>query len=284
MIIAIASGKGGTGKTTIATNLAYFLSKIKNKEVVLLDCDVEEPNAHLFFDLSGARKYNVDMPVPELMPDKCTGCGICGDVCRFSAIVNIGKLVIIHPNMCHGCSACWELCPEDALKQFHYPLGEISIKNSGKLTIGVGRLNIGEMSGNRIIARVKEFVEWDAINIIDVPPGTSCPVVESLLGVDFVILAAEPTPFGLANLKGIIELVRRLGIPFGVVINRAGCGNNKPTEQFLETEEIPVLARIPDDIRIAKAYAHGELFLRALSEYTGVFENIAEYIDKVAAV
>ncbi len=282
MKIAIASGKGGTGKTTVATNLADSLA-LSGMNVQLLDCDTEEPNVHLFFDIDETERRVVNMPIPKLLPDKCTGCGICGDVCRFSAIVNIGKMTIIHPGMCHGCTACWELCPAKALEISNKPLGELISGEADGLTITYGKLDIGEMSGNRIIQAVKAKAGKDAVNIIDAPPGTSCPVVETLGEMDFVLLAAEPTPFGLANLRSIVELVERLSVPMGIVINRSTPEEDGIIETFAKSRGIDILGKIPLDRKIAELYSAGEIFSRRMPEYRGFFLDLFSKIERAVS-
>jgi len=278
MKIAIASGKGGTGKTTVATNIAYCLNQ-SGVKTTLLDCDVEEPNAYLFYKIEDIEKVTIGMPIPKLIPEKCTSCGICGDVCRYSAIVNIGKLTLIHPGMCHSCTACWELCPTAALEQSEKPLGKVISGSTDGLKIAYGELDIGEMSGNRLIKAVKAKAEEAAINIIDAPPGTSCPVVETLSEVDFVLLVAEPTPFGLANLKSIVELVENIATPLGVVINRSTPHEDGLVESFLQSKGITPMAKIPLDRKIAELCANGELFSEHMPEYQQVFLDLFEKIE-----
>lgn len=282
MKIAIASGKGGTGKTTVATNLAYSMA-LSGAKTTLLDCDVEEPNAHLFFDIKNSRREDVTMPIPRLTPEKCTACGICGDVCRFSAIVNIGKMTIIHAGMCHGCTACWELCPEGALEPIEKRLGEIIFGESDSIAITYGLLDIGEMSGNRIIQAVKARAEGDAINIIDAPPGTSCPVVETLHEMDYLLLVAEPTPFGLANLKSIVELARDISVPMGILINRSTPEEDGLIIDYIDNRGIELMGKIPLDRKIAELYSSGELFSRHLPEYREFFIELYRKIETAVA-
>ncbi|HDR91425.1 MAG TPA: (4Fe-4S)-binding protein [candidate division Zixibacteria bacterium] len=282
MKIAIASGKGGTGKTTLATNFADSLAH-SGMDIRLLDCDTEEPNVHLFFDIAETERRAVTMPIPKLLPDKCTGCGICGNVCRFSAIVNIGKMTIIHPGMCHGCTACWELCPENALEPSEKPLGELISGKADGISITYGKLHIGEMSGNRIIQAVKAKADANKLNIIDAPPGTSCPVVETLSEMDFVLLAAEPTPFGLANLRSIVELAERLSVPMGIVINRSTPEEDGIVESFAESRRISILGKIPLDRKIAELYSAGEIFSRRMPEYRAFFVELLSKIERAVS-
>lgn len=282
MKIAIASGKGGTGKTTVATNLADSLGA-SGAKTTLLDCDTEEPNAHLFFDVDNERRREITMPIPKLAPEKCTACGVCGDVCRFSAIVNIGKMTIIHASMCHGCTACWKLCPEKALEPTKKRLGEIIFGESDGVAITYGKLDIGEMSGNRIIQAVKARAKKGAINIIDAPPGTSCPVVETLHEMDYLLLVAEPTPFGLANLKSIIELARDIDVPMGILINRSTPEEDGLITGYIDNQGIELMGKIPLDREIAELYSAGELFSRHLPEYRNFFIELYYKIEAVVA-
>ncbi|MCK5833150.1 ATP-binding protein [bacterium] len=273
MKIAVASGKGGTGKTTVATNMAYCLCK-SGAKTTLLDCDTEEPNAHLFFDLKNIVNQEIGMPIPKLIPEKCNGCSICGDVCRFSAIINIGELTIIHPGMCHGCRACWELCPTGALEPSERTLGKVIHGESEGLFISYGKLDIGELSGNRLIQAVKDNYQLDAINIIDAPPGTSCSVVETLSEIDFLLLVAEPTPFGLANLNSIVELADKINIPTGILINRSTAQEDPLIEAYASRKGIKILGKIPLDRKIAELYSSGKLFAKYLTEYHEFFINL----------
>ena len=273
MILAIASGKGGTGKTSVATNLAAVTAE--NNRVSLLDCDTEQPNAHLFFDMEAASAEEVSMPIPKLIPEKCDGCGICGDACQFSAIVNIGKLVITNPGLCHGCSACWELCPRDALRPVERTIGRIREKRIGKLRIVVGELTVGEISGNRIIASAKDKIDPDELTIIDSAPGTSCPVVEALTGTDYVLLVAEPTPFGIANFRSVAKLAMNLDLPVGVVINRSDLGDGSGIHEFAREEGLEILGEIPNDLRVARAYSEGRLYSKEIEEYRDFYSRLA---------
>lgn len=277
MKITITSGKGGTGKTFVSTNLFKTLAD-KGERVALFDCDVEEPNSYLFFDTKDSIEEDVNMPVPEVDPPKCTGCGICGDACRFSAIVNIGKITITNHSLCHGCSACWVLCPEEAITPVDKKLGCVYRNEIDGNRVVYGELIVGELSGNRIIDRVKEYAQQDIINIIDSPPGTSCPVVETLKDTDYAVVVAEPTPFGLANLKSTVELVRGLDLPLGVVINRAGMGDDSLIEGFLVESKTELLAKIPFDRKIAELYGKGKLIVEEMTEYRDLFFEIFDKI------
>ncbi len=294
MIIAVASGKGGTGKTTIATNLALSLKKVK-----LLDCDVEEPNSYLFIKPKIEKIQPVHIPVPEINPDRCTGCGRCQKVCVYNAIALVsargntasgetsppellnkqnkqsgGKnKVLVFDDLCHGCGACSYLCPEGAITEVNKKIGVIEVGKKGNLDFIDGKLDIGQAMAPPIIREIKKQIKPGETVIIDAPPGTSCPVIESTKGSDFVILVTEPTPFGLNDLKLAVETFRKLKISFGVVINRSDLGDKK-TLDYCSQEGIEILLEIPFDKRIAASYSAGELIIEAQPEYKKKFINL----------
>lgn len=277
--IAIASGKGGTGKTTIATNLAKAAAR-NGTAVRYVDCDVEEPNGHIFLKPEIESRKDVTVCVPDVDMDKCVGCGKCGEVCQYGAIVHLGgKNVLTFENLCHSCGGCWLLCPEQAIMQKQIRIGRVEIGKAGDVDFAHGILNIGNIRSVSLIKYLKEAADCDGVIILDVPPGTSCPVVESLKGVDFVVLVTEPTPFGLHDLKLAVSLVRKMGLDFGVVINRDGSGDDK-VERYCEKEGIEILMRIKDDKRIAEAYSVGEMIIDILPEYKEAFTNLYESISK----
>ena len=231
MIISVASGKGGTGKTLVATSLA--LSLIDNYKVQLLDCDVEEPNANILLNLAMNQSQPVYIPVPRVDETKCTYCRKCAEVCAYNAIAVLKEKVLVFPELCHGCGACSYLCPESAITEEGREVGIIERGNSGNLELIQGRLAIGEAMAPPVIREVKKYITPANIVIIDVPPGTSCPVVEAVEGSNFCLLVTEPTPFGLNDLSLTVEVVRKLGVPCGVVINRVGIGiGSKEVEQY----------------------------------------------------
>jgi len=220
MIISIASGKGGTGKTLVATSLALSL-KDKHK-VQLLDCDVEEPNDHVFMKPTITCSEAVSIPVPSVNEEKCTHCGKCGEVCAYNAIAVTKQKVLIFPELCHGCGACGYLCPEKAISEVDNEIGVIETGNAAGIKFGHGKLDIGQAMAPPVIRKVKGLVDKDSTVIIDVSPGTSCPVVEAIKGSDFCLLVTEPTPFGLNDLVLAVETVKELDIPCGIVLNRVG--------------------------------------------------------------
>ncbi len=275
-IIAIASGKGGTGKTTVAVNLAFVL-QVSGRKVRLLDCDVEAPNAHVFMKPENMESKTVFVPVPIVNEAKCNGCGRCGEVCRFSAIIALGTKAMTFPSLCHGCGSCSLSCPERAISEGEREVGVIEKGTVNGIEFAYGRLRVGEAMSPPLIRAVKN-IESDAdITIIDCPPGTSCPVVQSVRGSDYVALVTEPTPFGLYDLKLAVEMIREVGLPFGVIVNRLGAGDRRAHDFCIEND-IPIIGTIPDDRRIAETYSRGELIVDALQEYRGHFEKIINAI------
>ena len=251
MKIAVASGKGGTGKTTVSTNLAYIASR-NGQSVAYLDCDVEEPNGHIFLKPQITDSKPVGNLIPEVDENLCTNCGKCGEICQYSAIVCVGKKVLVYPELCHACGGCALVCPVDAITENLRIIGQLEIGNSGHIKFAHGMLNVGEVMSPPLIKAVKQ-INCDAdLVIVDVPPGTSCPVIESVRDSDFVVLVTEPTPFGLNDLKLAVEMIQALKLPFGVVVNRCDVGDQN-TQLYCDTNNIEILAEIPDDRRIAEA-------------------------------
>jgi MinD superfamily P-loop ATPase len=275
MLICIASGKGGTGKTTIATNLAVSL----DENVQLLDCDVEEPNAHLFMKPEILHRETVTTPVPEVDLEKCDFCGECGELCQFSAITVIGKKVLTFPELCHSCKGCMMVCPREAIREKDRELGLVETGMSRSVAFVHGRLRVGEAMSPPLIRRVKDHIDPAKVAIIDAPPGTSCPVVEALKGADFALLVTEPTPFGLYDLKLAVEAVRVLGIPLGIIINRCDVGDDR-VGAYARDEGIPVLMEIPHDRKIAEAYSRGIMMVDVLPEMKDRFRLMYEKIKK----
>ena len=262
MIISVASGKGGTGKTTVATNLAVSIES----NVQLLDCDVEEPNAHLFIRPVVDWVKTITTPVPEVEMSKCTLCGKCGEICQFKAIVIIGETVLPFHELCHSCGGCVEVCPEKAISEVGRELGVIEKGHRNGLEFIHGRLRIGEAMSPPLIRKVREYTRPEGLTIIDAPPGTSCPVIASMKDADFVLLVTEPTPFGLHDLKLAVGAVRILDIPCGLVINRSDMGDDRVRE-YVNKEGVPVLMEIPFDRKIAESYSKGEMIVEAMPEW-----------------
>jgi len=281
MIIPVASGKGGTGKTLLATSLALSL-KGKDK-VQLLDCDVEEPNDHVFLKPVITHSETVSIPVPKVDEEKCTYCGKCAEVCAYNAIGVVGKHVLVFPELCHGCGACSYLCPERAISEEGRKIGVVESGNSDGVEFVHGKLSIGEAMPTPVIRKVKEQANNEGTIIVDVPPGTSCPVVEAVKGSDFCILVTEPTPFGLNDLVLAVAVVRELDIPFGIVLNRAGIGDGK-IEEYCHKEDIPILLTIPLDTEIARLYSRGITLIDGMPQwkesFVGLFDKIKEIVNE----
>jgi MinD superfamily P-loop ATPase len=275
MIISIASGKGGTGKTTVATNLAFALGQ----GVQLLDCDVEEPNAHLFIQPEIEKRETISTPVPVVDEEKCTLCGKCGEICQFKAIVVIGNTVLPFHELCHSCGGCMEVCPADAIREEGRELGIIEVGHRNGLEFVHGKLRVGEAMSPPLIREVRHFIQDGKITIIDAPPGTSCPVIAAMKDTDFVLLVTEPTPFGLYDLQLAVGAVRILGIPCGLVINRSDMGDDK-VRAYAESEDLPILMEIPFDRRIAEAYSRGELLAETMPEWKEKFLELYEKIKE----
>lgn len=291
MIITVASGKGGTGKTMVATNLALSLMGATERlgptggRLVFADCDVEEPNAALFLNPVLNERKGVHLLIPEIDTSTCTYCGHCAEVCQYNALAVIGEKVLVFPDLCHGCGSCTLECPAGAIREVPHLLGYVEKGRVGSMVFVQGLMNIGVPMSPPIIREVKRWAidaRGQGVMIIDAPPGTSCPVVESLRGSDYALMVTEPTPFGLHDLRLAVEVARKeLGIPVGVIVNRDGIGD-AGVEEFCSLEEIPILMRIPLDRRIAEAYSKGELVISALPAYRqrflALFERIREEV------
>jgi MinD superfamily P-loop ATPase len=269
MIIAIASGKGGTGKTTVSVNLARTLST----RVQLLDCDVEEPNAHLFLKGKKVKEEIVTIPVPQVDEALCNGCCECGKFCAYNAIVTFGTTPLIFPEMCHGCGGCTLVCPTKAITEVGRRIGVIETMESENITLIGGRLDVGVAMAPPLIREVKKRLQNNLPAILDAPPGTSCPVIATIRDTDMVLLVTEPTPFGLNDLMLACDMVREIKISFGVIVNRMGCGDDR-VHDFCKKENIPILLTIPDDRRIAESYSRGILMVDALPEYRNLFQSL----------
>ncbi len=279
--IAIASGKGGTGKTTVAVSLALALREAG--PVQLVDCDVEEPNDHLFLSPELIEREPVETMVPRVDEDKCTRCGACAAACRFGALAVIGKGVLVHPELCHGCGLCAMVCPERAITETPRTSGWIERGRGKGIDFLRGVLNVGEPMAAPIIEQLKDRSNPDQLTVLDVPPGTGCPVIAALKGADFVLLVAEPTPFGLHDLQAAVEVSRALALPVGVVVNRYGIGTDQ-VERYCEQEGLPLLLRIPMDRRIAAAYARGVPLVEAFPEWKAPLAELHRSIMSHVAV
>jgi MinD superfamily P-loop ATPase len=300
MIIAVASGKGGTGKTTVATSLALsiatdLLDRLENptdyhpepdEGQLFLDCDVEEPNAALFLKPTLNQPEAVGILIPEADYDRCTFCGRCAEVCVWHAIAVVGQRVLIFPELCHGCGSCTLNCPEGAIHEVLHVMGSLESGQVGPISFGHGIMNVGEAMSVPIIRQLKAKHLANGRNgvaILDASPGTSCPVVETMRGADFVLLVTEPTPFGLHDLRLAVQVARdELGLPVGVVVNRDGVGDAS-VDEYCAAEGIPILMRIPLDRRIAEAISGGEALVEALPEYRPPFRQLYKRIVQEVA-
>lgn len=272
MKIAIASGKGGTGKTTIATNLALFLSE-SQESVVYLDCDVEEPNGHLFLKPLIKDSETSSIAIPVIDESKCVACGECVKFCEYRALARLGTTVMLFPELCHGCGGCTLVCPHNAIKEHGREIGRVESGETKGIGFVHGRLNIGEAMSPPLIRDVLAKANDDKVNIIDAPPGTSCPVIASIRGADFIVLVTEPTPFGLNDLGLALDMVKELSVPFGVVVNRHEAANSD-AERFCRERGADILATIADDRRIAECYSRGEMILHGVEDVQKNFEEL----------
>ncbi|AWB10956.1 MinD superfamily P-loop ATPase [Thermodesulfobium acidiphilum] len=279
MTIAIASGKGGTGKTTIATNLAIVASE-KYDSVTLLDCDVEEPNSHIFINGKKIKEEVVNVRIPEVDESLCTECGACSNFCQYNAIVSLKGKPVVFKEMCHSCGGCTLVCQPKAIHEVDHRIGLINFYKSGKINLIEGLLDIGSPLSPPLIGAVKGYESKDTLNIIDAPPGTSCPVIEAIRDADYLILVTEPTPFGLNDLILAVEVSRKLNKKFSVAINRVGSGDDR-VHKYCKKENIPIILEIPDDRRIAELYSNGKIILENLPEYKKCFEEVLEKIGTV---
>jgi len=278
MNIAVASGKGGTGKTTIAVNMALSLG-----DVQLLDCDVEEPNANIFLNAKMEKSEDVTVMIPEIDKERCDYCGRCSDFCMYNALAVVPSKVLVFPELCHSCGGCQLVCPRDAVSYQERVIGRIEHGHAKGLDFYHGILDVGEAMALPVIKALKKKVDNNKRVILDAPPGTSCPVIETIRGSDYCILVTEPTPFGLHDLKLAVEVVKHLYLPFGVIINCDGIGDKK-VELYCRNEKIPVLMKIPYSKEIAQLYSKGIPFVNELSvwreEFIKLFKQIQEEIER----
>lgn len=279
MKITIASGKGGTGKTTVAVNLAETI----NSKVTLVDCDVEEPNDHLFFNGKIIESLEVTTTVPHIQASLCSNCGKCSEFCQFNAIASFINHTMVFPELCHSCQGCHIVCPTNAIYYIPRRIGVIESIEIGKNLLIQGKLDVGIPSATPLVRFLKKQLNQHQLVIIDAPPGTSCPVVASIQNSDYVLLVTEPTPFGLNDLILTVDLVRELKIPFGVVVNRYGIGDDH-VQQFCNKNKISILANIPNDKRIAETYSCGGLIVEKIPEYQITFQNLFTSILKEMSI
>ncbi|MCD6309607.1 MAG: ATP-binding protein [Candidatus Eremiobacteraeota bacterium] len=275
LTIAVASGKGGTGKTTIVTNLC----SVSPVSLAILDCDVEEPNCHLFLKPQWTKSERFTVLIPEVDMEKCTLCGICQRDCRFNAIVIMGKEPLIFPELCHACGVCARNCPENAITEVPREIGTIEVGKYREHTFVHGLLDIGEAKSPPLIEEVRSYSNRNGITMIDAPPGTSCPVVATTRGVDYLVLVTEPTPFGLHDLKLAVGMANQLGLKYGVVINRSNIGDDS-IKKYCTGENISILAELPHDRRVAELYSRGEIITDSLPEYEKLYRALFARILK----
>ncbi len=280
MKIAIASGKGGTGKTIISTNLAALLAQ-KREPVTYVDCDVEEPNGHLFLNPRIDNTMTVGIPTPEIDQETCDYCGKCSEICYFNALAVLTDRVLVFPELCHGCGGCCLICPQQAITEINREVGTIETGSADGINFISGKLNVGQLMAVPIIRQIRRMTgKIGGLVILDSPPGTSCPVIETIQGADYVLLVTEPTPFGLNDLKLAVDMVKALELPHGIIVNRAGVGDRKVYD-YCEQEGIEIVAEIPDDRRIAEEYSKGNLFPRSLPEYQEIFDRILNRLSEL---
>lgn len=279
--IAIASGKGGTGKTTVAANLAALAARA-GLSAAYVDCDVEEPNGHLFLKPRLLPAQSVHKLVPEVVDDRCASCGECARFCRFNAIACLPRRTVVYPELCHACGGCLLVCPEDALKERRLEIGSLQHGWAGSLRFVQGCLRVGESQSPPLIRAVKDSIPALELAFLDAPPGTSCPAVETARGADFVVLVAEPTLFGLHDLQLAVEMVRSMKLPGGVILNRS-LSHRNAVQTFCDGARLPLLGEIPEDMRIAQACSKGELIIDTLPGYLPTLAALLQQVLRAVA-
>lgn len=274
MIISVLSGKGGTGKTTIATNLAVLMSNSR-----YVDCDVEEPNGFIFLKPQVKKQIDVEVMIPEINMDKCSGCGKCTQFCYFNALALVKNTPVVFPELCHGCEGCAIICPEQAVDKGNKIVGKVEVGYRDGMECIRGVLNVGEPAGVPILREIYKLIKDDKVSMVDCPPGSSCSVINSITDSDFALLVTEPTVFGLHDLKIAAQLVKQLKIPAGIIINRSGEKDNM-IEEYCKDEDIPLLGKIPFDRSAAEVYSRGELLVDS-EKFRGYFQDILDNVKGV---
>jgi MinD superfamily P-loop ATPase len=276
LILSVASGKGGTGKTSVAVNMAISI-----RNVQLLDCDVEEPNAHLLLHPKTISEESVYTLIPCINEELCDHCGKCANFCQYNAIFVTTKKVLIFPELCHGCGGCLLVCPKGAIGEGKHRIGVLKRGYKGDLELVYGELEVSEPMATPLIRQVKRLINKSKNVILDAPPGTSCPMIETVKGSDFCILVTEPTPFGLHDLKITVQVLNDMAVPFGVIVNRAGIGDRKVYD-YCNDKSIPILLEIPYERRIAELYSKGIPFSLEMTEYREKFQKLFNDVKKLA--
>lgn len=277
MKLAVASGKGGTGKTTVAINLA-FAASVVGRTVAYLDCDVEEPNGHLFLRPTITQEQPINKLIPVVDPARCTHCGQCSQACRYGAIACVAEKTLVFTELCHACGGCLLACPADAIREIPKPIGQLHVGTSGRIQFVEGVLDVGEAMSPPAIHAVKDAAPDADLIILDCPPGTSCPAIAGVRDADLVLLVTEPTPFGLNDLKLAVEMVRALGLPFAVVINRADVGDDESRE-YCQHNRIPILAELPDDRAVAEAYSRGDMISSVVPSFADQMRRLLAQVE-----
>lgn len=282
MRISVASGKGGTGKTLVATSLALSLIDLE-EPIQLLDCDVEEPNAHIFFPIATISEHQVSLPIPKVNYNKCQYCGKCSEVCQFNAIALMKRTLVIFPDVCHSCGGCWHLCPSGALEPSPREVGHVSVNQAGPLRLVSGKLKLGTHISPPVVQAVRKMEDSEGIVIIDGPPGSSCPTMTAVADTDYCILVTEPTPFGLNDLSLAAEMLQVLGIPCGVIVNRDVLGNDL-IDGYCQEKGLDILMRIPFQREIARSYAKGIPLVKSHPEWQEKFYQLYQKISQEVAI
>jgi MinD superfamily P-loop ATPase len=272
--IAVASGKGGTGKTSVAVNMALSIGKVQ-----ILDCDVEEPNVHIMLRPTIEETLPVELLVPKIIEERCDYCGECAKFCQFNALFVAGETAMVFPELCHSCGGCGIVCPNDAIVEEPRQIGRIVKGSADDIDVVYGEINVGEALAVPIITAVKDHIDDKGTVILDSAPGSACPLVETVHGVDFCLLVTEPTPFGLHDLQVAVEVIQMIGLPMGVVINFAGIGD-RGIYDYCEKQEIPIMMEIPFDRRIAELYSNGISFVEAMPEWKQRFTDLLGLIQE----